>query len=700
MTLLQSPTRSPFESTAQAEIRGLLRSNQARAALNRLSHYEPGERSQAIQFHALRARALDQLGESRTAIHDWARALHLTSRMRELRARVRISMTDSLSRAGDLARAERVVQRCVAEIRATGEPAAVESTALATLARIHTRRGTLTLATRLNERALALESDGVADSAAWVALRVNYAHALIRLGEFARAKAVLDEVDDSGRAIDSFGRAAHSLTRITLALEADDLEAGKRALSRVDEQVLGDHARYRLVWVQYRAAVRLAEGWPREALELAEQALEVCRAAPTDHDDMVAELSRLRACALLELGRFPDALQSAREAIQASGGSDCLDYPAGLRVEGRCLAALGRREEARTRLATALSHLESTEFLVERRRLYRDMEALGMPLPTARSEFLPGALQVAGSGASAQRITLEDGRNFVTSDRELVGRIRSAAESRLPVLIEGETGTGKERVARLLHELGNSRGGPFVVVDCTTLSETLAEAELFGVARGAYTGAATDRAGLVGAANGGTLLFDELPQLSLSAQSKLLRLLQEGTYRRLGEARSRSVTVRVVATTNQDPERLLASGALKPDLFFRLHGHRIRLSPLRERPRDIALLAQEFAGAEGLGGVQPEAMARLEGFAWPGNARQLEMLVRVAAAGLGPGRWLEDALVVRLLDDEPRLPAPSSEQARLRAALDRHSGNVAATARSLHMSRQGLYKALRRHGLM
>jgi DNA-binding NtrC family response regulator len=268
------------------------------------------------------------------------------------------------------------------------------------------------------------------------------------------------------------------------------------------------------------------------------------------------------------------------------------------------------------------------------------------------------------------------------------------------VLIEGETGTGKERVARLLHELGSAREGPFVVVDCTTLSETLAEAELFGVTRGAYTGASSDRHGLVGAANGGTLLFDELPHLSLSAQSKLLRLLQEGTYRRLGEARTRNVAVRVVATTNQDTERLLACGTLKPDLFFRLHGHRIRLRPLRERLADVVLLAEEFARAEGLAGIRPAAVTRLSASAWPGNARQLEMLIRVAAAAIGPGHWLEEAVVSRLLDDAPHLPGPSPERVRLQLALDQHEGNVAATARALNMSRQGLYKALRRNGLM
>jgi transcriptional regulator with AAA-type ATPase domain len=461
-------------------------------------------------------------------------------------------------------------------------------------------------------------------------------------------------------------------------------------MARVDERIIGDHIRYQLTWLRYTGALRIAEGRYGEALEPLEQALEMGKRTPA-HDDMTVELWRLRAEALLGLGRADEALPCARQAIQACRGSDRFDHPAGLRVEGRCLAALGRTEEAKASLAAALADLVNTEFHVERRRLHRDMEKLGMHRPAVGK---PPKRPRVPSRSQTYRISLRTAGTDA-SDGELLSAF-AAPGSRLPS--RGER-TGKERVARLLHELSSSER-PFVVVDCTTLSETLAEAELFGVARGAYTGAASDRLGLVGAAHGGTLLIDELPQLSLSAQSKLLRLLQEGTYRRLGEARTRSVAIRVVATTNQDTQGLLASGALKPDLFFRLHGHRFRLRPLRERPQDIALLAEEFAAAEGLAGIRPDAMTKLTLCAWPGNARQLEMLVRVAASELGRDRWLEEPVVARLLEDAPQLPGRSAERARLKLALDQQCGNVAATARALGMSRQVLYKALHRHGLI
>jgi transcriptional regulator with AAA-type ATPase domain len=643
--------------------------------------------------------ANDHVGAFDEALRHWVRALHLTSRAKEFRARVRVSLADTLTRLGDLARAERVVQRCVAELRTETARDDLEPWALGTLARVHFRRGTLSLANRLFEHALALVGDGAADPGAWVALRVNYSHALMRLGEFERAGEILSATENRSRELGPHYVAPVCLTQALYTLETGNLEACERVLARLDDGIIGDHLRYRLVWLQYEGALRVAQRRSREALEVLEQALELAR-TQDPMDDMLAELMRLKATALLELGRPEDALDVARESLRATRGSDMLDQPAGLRAVAQCLAALGRRDEAKASLAAALSLLESTEFTAERAKLYREMEALGMSTSGARQAVSAQATPQRRSSHPVHRFGLRDGRYFLTSDRELVDRIHAAAENRLPVLLEGETGTGKELVAHLIHELGSAREGPLVVVDCTTLTEALAEGELFGAARGAYTGAITDRLGLVAAANGGTLLFDELPELALPVQSKLLRLLQEGTYRRLGEARPRSVRVRVIATTNRDAEQLLSIGALKPDLFFRLQGYRIRMRPLRERWQDIGALASEFASAEGLGGVTDGALAKLQSYPWPGNARQLEMLIRVAATRLAPGCWLDEPLVAKLLEEAPGAKAASAESQRLKAALDANSGNIAATARSLFMSRQGLYKALRRNGLI
>ena len=233
-------------------------------------------------------------------------------------------------------------------------------------------------------------------------------------------------------------------------------------------------------------------------------------------------------------------------------------------------------------------------------------------------------------------------------------------------------------------------------------------AVLFGATRGAYTGAFTDRRGLIAAADGGTLLLDDLPELSVTVQAKLLRVLQESTYRRLGEDRPRRISVRVIASTNREASHLVASGQLKSDLFYRLNGHRLRLLPLRDRPQDIADITAELARAEGLGGISTSAVDQLEALTWPGNVRQLELMIRVAASRLPAGAVLDESHLetwvgeTQLRDPRTSLRAERLEGEReaLKSLLERHNGNMAAAARSLSMSRQGLYKALQRTGLI
>jgi len=284
------------------------------------------------------------------------------------------------------------------------------------------------------------------------------------------------------------------------------------------------------------------------------------------------------------------------------------------------------------------------------------------------------------------------------------------------VRIEGETGTGKEMVARLIHELGPPASRPWVVIDCTALPDALADAELFGAARGAFTGAVTERRGLVAQADGGTLLLDELTELPLAQQAKLLRVLQDGSYRRVGEDRPRQVRVRVVATTNRDVKRELEAGRLKPDLFHRLNGHRITMTPLRRRPHEIAPLAIEFARRFGGLEITPEALVWLGVQDWPGNVRQLQMVIRLAiGAHSGDAPLGRKELEPLLREIETRIPsdAPGTaegseslgarrregERAALRRALDASGGVVRDAARALGISRQAMYKALRRTGI-
>jgi len=219
------------------------------------------------------------------------------------------------------------------------------------------------------------------------------------------------------------------------------------------------------------------------------------------------------------------------------------------------------------------------------------------------------------------------------SFRRMLTLVEQIADSSATILIQGESGTGKELVARTIHELSARRNGPFVAVNCAALPETLLESELFGYEKGAFTGAAGRKEGRFELANGGTLFLDEVADLSLVTQPKILRVLQEGEFERLGGTRSLQVDVRIVAATNQDLPEMVKEKRFREDLYYRLNVITVRVPPLRERHEDIRVLAQHYlrvyAAKNGrkLEGFSNEALERLESYAWPGNVRELENLI-------------------------------------------------------------------------
>jgi two-component system nitrogen regulation response regulator GlnG len=220
--------------------------------------------------------------------------------------------------------------------------------------------------------------------------------------------------------------------------------------------------------------------------------------------------------------------------------------------------------------------------------------------------------------------------------RRVLGQAARVARTRLPVLVTGESGTGKELLARALHDLGPVASGPFVAVNCGALARELAESELFGHERGAFTGAGARKIGWFEEASGGTLVLDEVGELPLDLQPKLLRVLESGRLRRVGGRGEIAVHVRVVALTLRDLRRDANRGLFRIDLYHRLAGCELHLPALRERPSDIALLAEHFLAelAPELGprALQAEAMARLLAHDWPGNVRELRNTLRRAAA--------------------------------------------------------------------
>jgi two-component system response regulator HydG len=297
--------------------------------------------------------------------------------------------------------------------------------------------------------------------------------------------------------------------------------------------------------------------------------------------------------------------------------------------------------------------------------------------------------------------------------RELLDRVVRVAATDATVLVTGESGTGKELVARAIH-LGSRRADkPFVPVNCAAITATLLESELFGHAKGAFTGASRARRGLFEEASGGTLFIDEIGETEPGFQAKLLRALQEGEIRRVGESLPVKVDVRVIAATNQDLKRAVAEKRFREDLYYRLAVVPLRIPPLRERTEDIPLLAQHFVQRfmKRTGerrSLSPEAMQKLVDYPWPGNVRELENMIEQAAAlAKAPELGPED---IRF--DSPPRPGTAGtaavslaevvEQAERRAienAIARNARDLAAVARELGVSSTTLWRKMKRLGL-
>jgi len=315
-------------------------------------------------------------------------------------------------------------------------------------------------------------------------------------------------------------------------------------------------------------------------------------------------------------------------------------------------------------------------------------------LPSARERF--GAL-IGGSLAM----------------RELFATLERIAAADAPVLIQGETGTGKELCAEAIHAEGARRASPFVVCDLAGVTRSLLESELFGHVRGAFTGAAKDRAGAFVEADGGTLFIDEVGELEMDLQPRLLRALERRQVKPLGASTYREVDVRIVAATNRDLEREVREGRFRQDLYHRLAVLSVRVPPLRERKEDIAPLARHLLG--GRAQLTRSALRLLEEYDWPGNVRELRNILERGVAAMGADRELTPSQL-GLQTTEPALADSHGlsdenfhaakdrliadwERAYVSDLLRRAGGNISLASRTSGLGRPYLYKLMKRHGL-
>ena len=348
------------------------------------------------------------------------------------------------------------------------------------------------------------------------------------------------------------------------------------------------------------------------------------------------------------------------------------------------------------------------DFVVARGDITHELERRAARLLGVPSEVDRVAMKLAEEAALAQLV------GSAPKFLEVLRLITLYAPSETPVLILGETGTGKELCARALHHLGPRRHHPFVAADCSALPDHLFENEVFGHARGAYTDAATDQKGLITLASQGTLFLDEIDTLSLSAQGKLLRFLQERTYKPLGGEKFLRADVNVLAATNGDLDAAIRTGRFRADLFYRINVLQVCMPPLRERRDDIALLARGFlaTAAERCGrkrAFSAAALRKLASYDWPGNVRELSNLVQRAAV-LADGETVLPEHVVfpsaaasaecsGTFRAERERMIETFERSYVHELLTRHRGNVTHAAREAGQERRAFGKLAKKYRL-
>ena len=539
-----------------------------------------------------------------------------------------------------------------------------------------------------------------------------------------------------------------------LALESANIAVIRREAAEAAEHV--ETARATAKEMGYRRELVLARevagdvagirGDYEEALALYGQGLELaCGFAKGC--DLECEILRREGAALLSMGNLGEAKASIEEALKlAEALKDKYEHAVCLRVLGQIEIGEGLMAKGIDRLAESVERLcrlsawchevavseialgdaylsldgeadgtAGLEHMLIARRVYSN---LGMGVAVREidgriSSMIDGSRKRPASGVVRKHgddsrpshgIDLEQ-YGIVTADERIVGDLARWGASDVRVLIEGETGVGKELVARALHAMSRRREETFAVVDCGGLSETLAESELFGHVKGAFTGAFRDRKGLIETGDGGTLFLDEVGELSEALQVKLLRVLEERVVRPVGETRSRSVDVRLVSATTKDLWGEVEAGRFRRDLYYRLRGVVLRIPSLRERRGDIDLLLDHFleSHCESYGKVvrlSGDARRMLLDYEWPGNVRELKSVVEALVVSS------EDGVVIRTVTVERFLVSSGSksglsgrlkevERVEIERALSACGGNKSKAAKMLGINRKTLRRKIR-----
>ena len=642
----------------------------------------------------------------------------------------------SLGRLGKSARARRHLRDAVALARVAGDTL-VQGRILYCLAREQYRsgslddaRGNLRLARaavgsracpRLQRRIEALE------------LRVMVASGRGR----GRLRTRDDEPSGSRVAIEKLEKLAAEGDE---ALANDDCGLARRSFERAAALVgsVPLDAEIRAGLLRREGLLLLVEGNARRAGGLFHKAIEEADRGGWRLEKALARMSLGRAHAVL--GCFEKSCRDFAAAADMLAAHGALGHLAGCRREEAATWLLRRR--TRLRFADrddALGGLQgdeskgideleqSSSAVLEALRLFISLEDADGEADCReierelRRERREEWLAAGSSGRAAESgARLRPGTPCVTESPRMARALEHAAmaaENAEPVLIVGETGTGKELIARHIHDSAPRREGPFVAVNCSAVPEALFEREFFGHSKGAYTGADSAAPGFCERAEGGTLFLDEIGDMEIAQQAKLLRLIQEGTYQRLGDPVERSADLRIVAATNADLERRMDEGRFRRDLFYRLQVMVVEVPPLRERGEDIPPLIAQFVQAvreEGVAAADiftDEALSAMRRYRWPGNVRELEGVVRrLTILSRRSGRITAGMLPAEISGSLAAKPAGrdgmdlgvqmnKAERACIERALVVGDGNRSEASRLLGISRNSLYKKMQKHGI-
>jgi DNA-binding NtrC family response regulator/tetratricopeptide (TPR) repeat protein len=552
------------------------------------------------------------------------------------------------------------------------------------------------------------------DEARYVMALGNRVDLLMKAGDYAAARPILERVvayeSAPGREF-KYLFAVPSLQELAL-LEGEDARAQEAFREgEVRRRGLDGHVAWRDALVLEGARLLMA-GRPREAEERLGEAGRI----PENRGNGEPLRQRLLASAAIDQGRSAappsgldpgEALLLSAEVALAGGGeppeSALLHLQRRAGTGSGSAAVVWRVLEWAGRFPSFFSGSRAGGLV---RLGARAAARAGLPRAGLRFDLLsrriaPETLARSAPAAGGRRpqIVAED-----PSTKAVFSLVAKIAPTSRPLLVLGESGTGKEVVALELHRL-SGRSGPFVPVNVAALSSTLIESELFGHAKGAFTGADRDRPGLIEAASGGTLLLDEIGDLPLALQAKLLRVLQEGEVMRVGETRTRRVDLRVVAATHRDLPAMVEAGTYRRDLYYRLAGVEATLAPLRERPLDLARLVDRTL--DGAATLSAEARRLVEGFPWPGNVRELVSALEAARVLAAPARVIEPGhlpLAVRSsgAPSAPETPTTyrdavdDAKRKVIGSALRTSRGNRTRAAALLGLSRQSLHSEMKR----